>query len=529
MEVPFVEVKCGGVSRLELVVEWPERIFPSKFNLDFPNWRVWGYLVDYDRVGFKTMASRLFEDDLDSLVTSNNDYLIFLQDKTSGIVKVATGLSAMFPLFFAVEKSKMFLSTDFGRVFRSLKNANLDADGSLDYLLTESSIYLTDKTFVSQIRQLPPGCVLTINGDLTWKIDEPFSWQKYLRGLEASPMKPDDFAEAMIETLRQAVRKRLAAVKNRRLSCDLSSGFDCDLVAYLLKQEGVEFGGFSYYTRLNNHDTDIGLVEKFAQRHGINVNYSDVTDLVYFSSDEELRWNKEHLFPGTHSLSLHLKAEGERRNLFGDYQVAFSGDGGDEFYHSYRIVSGGDEEKQQFFNFAKLNIESGAGNLLSDGMVQLLQDDKNWRKKRIYSNALGSAAGHQIYHLFHWNSTNWVSSPFDDLDLIKLAPRIPLDDSGEPLHKHEIFKNRTDIFLPEQFRVKLPYHEQAVRYLDLSLPMIEKILEDSVFGKLGWINVDRIRQAIGQRKLKEYVGDVYLMFGNILRLEVFLQGNGLDL
>lgn len=528
MEVPFIEAKRGDTGRLVLGVGWPKRIFPNSFELDLPSWRAWGYLIDYDQTGFEVMASKLYKGDFNSLVTSNNDYLIVLQDKISGIVKVVVGLSAKFPLYFAFEENKLFLSTDFGKVFRSLKSANLDAEGVLDYFLTESAVYLTDKTFISQIRQLPPGCILTVNNDLTWKIDEPFSWQEYLQGFDATPMKPDNFVEAVIESLRMSIRKRLAAVKDRRLSCDLSSGFDCDLVAYLLKQEEAEFGGFSHYTRLNNHDTDINLVEKFSQRHGIKANYSDVTDLVFFSSNEEMEWNKKHLFPGTHSLSLHLKAGRERRNLFGDYHVSFSGDGGDEFYHSYRIASESSEEKQQFFDFARLNIESGAGNLLSKGMIQLLQEGKIWRKKKIYGNAFGSAAGHQIYHLFHWNSTSWISSPFDDLDLIKLAPRIPLDVSGKPLHKHEIFKNRTDIFLPEQYRVKLPYHEQAVRYLDLSLPQIEKILQNSVFGKLGWINIDAIRQAIERRKLKEYVGDVYLMFGNILRLEVFLQGNGIS-
>lgn len=510
----------------DFLVDWPEREFPRSHHLKTSQLEAWGYLADYDEVTFLKTVELLLAGRGEEVIASSNDFLIVIHDKTSDRLTATLSLSAMFPLFFAKEGRQLFLSPDFGVIFRKLKNPNLNVEGTLDYFLTESGIYSTDTTFIDQIHRLPAGSTLTIQKDLNWRIDEPFSWPDYLNGVDCSPMKPREFGEAVIETLRQVIKKRLRLIEQMPLSCDLSSGFDCDLIAYLLKQEGARFRGHSQFTSLNNHDTDIELVKRFSQKHGIEADFDDVTDLVFFSTAEEMRWNVKYLFPGTHSLAMFLSMGKKRQTLMGGDYVSFTGHGGDEFYHSRRIAENNQEEWRQYFDFARLNIESGAGKFLTAQPLRILGDEVWWKSKRLFSNTIGGAAGHQIYFPIYWHFGEWLINPFDDLAILKLAPRIPLDEEGEPLYKHELYKNRADIFLPEQFRVKLPYHEQAVRYLTLSQPTIEKILADSILGKLDLIEIDNIMRAINGGRLSEYVGDLYLMFGNILRLEVFLQGNG---
>ena len=503
MDLPKIEIcQKGNKEGLEVKARWPERKLPKSYELNNPNFQAWGYLVDYDKVGFGKSVELLVSERGKELMTSSNDFLLVVFDKTNNEVKIASSVSAKFPLFFAIEDGKMHLTPDFGSLFRSLKKVGLNEDGVRDYLLTEYVVSLTDDTFVKQIRRLPPGCVLTIKKDLSWKIEEEFKWVDYLAESDKAPMKPDEFTEAMIETLKRVIQKRLSVVSEISANCELSSGFDCDLVAYLLKKEGASFKGFSYYTSLNNHDTDIDLVKKFSEKHGIEVDCLDLTDLVFFSSDEELEWNVQNLFPGTHSLSMYLKMEKYRRQMLGGDFVTFTGNGGDEFYHSRDVVGEVDNGWKGLFELAGTNLEFGARNYLTKKVVEIMVDSNSWGLRKYYDNTIGGAAGHQTYFSMHWHFGEWSVDPFDDIEMIKLASRIPLDESGEPMHKQEIFKSRTDIFLPEQFRVKLPYHEQAVRYLDISSGKIDKILENSIFGKLGWIKVDDIREAIKEGRLR---------------------------
>lgn len=508
------------------VYQWPSRKFPHSFEVENSKYKAWGLLVDYDQLSTQAFVELLYQNKIRELVNLSSDFLLVVLDKKKKCLKVITGLSGMFPLFFSVEQGRVFISPHFSEVFKSITRPVINEDEILDYLTTEYSIFFTDKTFISQIRRLPPGCLLTIKEDLKFSISEPFSWQEileieYNKGL----MEPDEFLETFFNTLGLIIQKRLKTVRNLPITCDLSSGFDSSLVAYFLKKFiGDKFKCYSQYTSLNTDDTDPQLVKKFAEKHELQVVLDDIGHITPFGDSSDLEWTKTRFFPGGHYQPCMLFYENEKVIDNGRPLASFTGYGGDEFFHSGDLLNYILNHQKTEFEFTQFIARSGANKILTTKGLNLLVDTARFDNKKLYSNQYGSATVGFLSFPVLWEAGTWFINPYVDTEMVKLSQRMPR--VGKRLmHKQELYKDRTEIFLPEQFRVKLPFDEQIKVFYSKSRQNIASILENSVLEKMGLVKARELREIVLSNKSREYIGKMHLMFINLLRLEIFLQAN----
>ncbi|HAI22420.1 TPA: hypothetical protein DCP77_01275 [Candidatus Collierbacteria bacterium] len=524
MVFPKITIKkiAGG---LGLEVVWPERELPEKVVYEDDDYKAWGYQVDYDGVSFEEKVKLMIAGKEKEIVLIDGDLLMVLWNKKKNEVKAMVGMSGMFPLYFAREGDVFYLSPDFYEVFKEIKKPKINKDEVLDYLLQEYFIYQTDKTFIDGVSRLPAGCLLTITSDLKYQAEELVD----LKEIIANPGKDLSAVEATKEienTLTTAIKKRLEYFKDKPLVCDFSSGFDCMMVGYLMKNLGADFTGYSWYTKENNDDSDPSIVAKWSEVNGVNCKFSDVTNILFFHDEADLKWNATHFFPAWHSLSLALANEKDKVKLFGKNVVTFTGEGGDEFLHASDLLGYLNDINKNEHEFIKEYAEGGAESIYTKTAYDRLVSEDRANSTKFYGNRYGSAVGEQCYFAIYWETGTWMSNPYDTLPMLKLSQRLPKDERGNTINKQKIYFGNTKAFIPEQYRVKLPYHEQVYRFLDEKKDILINILENSVLGKLGIVQSEELLKALREGSIKGVVKEHYLCFGNLCRLEVFLQANG---
>lgn len=526
MVFPRITIKKVG-GGLDLEAVWPERELPEKVVYEDNDCKAWGYQVDFDGVSFEEKVKLMMAGKEKEIALIDGDLLMVLWNKKKNEVKAMVGLSGMFPLYFVREGDVVVLSPDFYEVFKEIKKPKINKDEALDYLLQEYFIYQTDKTFIEGVSRLPSGCLLSITKELDCTINELVDFKEILAnpGRELTTLEA---AKEIENTLTEAIKKRLKYFAGKPLACEFSSGFDCMMVGYLMKELGAKFSGFSWYTGKNNDDSDPSIVKKWSEIHGVDCKFFDVTDILFFHDDEDLQWNATHFFPAWHSLSLTLASEREKEKLFGKNLVCFTGEGGDEFLHASDFVEYLNDVNGKEHEFIKDFAEEGAENIYTKTAYDRLVSADRAKATKFYGHQFGSAVGGQCYFPVYWETGTWTTDPYDTLPMLKLSQRLPKDEKGRTVNKQKIYFGNTKAFIPEQYRVKLPYHEQVYRFLDEKKDILDNILKNSVLGKFGIVQSDQLLKALSSGDIKKVVGEHYLCFGNLCRLEVFLQANGVS-
>ncbi len=522
-KITIYKKNCG----LDLEVVWPERELPEKVVYEDSDFKAWGYQVDYDGVSFEEKVKLMKTGKEKEIALIDGDLLMVVWNKKKNEVKAMVGLSGAFPLYFVREGDVVVLSPDFYEVFKEIKKPKVNKDEALDYLLQEYFIYQTDKTFIEGISRLPAGCLLSVSSDLNFRIEEPVDFKEIL----ANPAEDLTTIEATKEienALTVAIKKRLKYFEGRPLVCEFSSGFDCMMVGYLMKEFGAEFSGFSWYTNKNNDDSDPNIVKKWSEIQGVDCKFFDATNILFFHDETDLKWNATHFFPAWHSLSLALASEREKLKLFGKNLVCFTGEGGDEFFHASDFVEYLSDVCKSENKFIKEYAEEGAENIYTNNAYERLVSEERAKETRFYGNGYGSARGEQCYFPVFWETGTWVTNPYNTLPMLKLSQRLPKDKNGNTVDKQKIYFGNTKAFIPEQYRVKLPYHEQVYRFLEEKKEILDKTLESSVLGKLGIVQSEQLLKALRKGEIKKVIKEHYLCFGNLCRLEVFLQANGVE-
>lgn len=511
--------------RLHPEVVWPERLLPKSVVYQQEQYTAWGYEVDYDQVGFDKKVQMLISGEYESLALIDQDLLVILWNRETNDFKAFVSMSGFFPLYFGgTDKEKLCLSPDFYEVFKELGDRKVNKDAVLDYMLQADLMYQTDETFVSGINKLPSGCVLEIDSNLSWKIVEAVDLQKVLG--EAGPqLSAKEAVEEIERVLAKQIKKRASLFRDRPIVCEMSSGFDCMLIAYLMRKDNIDFKGFSNFTSLNSDDSDPDIVKKWCEKYGVDCVFNDATETLYFQDDKDLQWNMTHFYPAWHSLSLALSDEQMKREVFGEYTLSFTGNGGDEFLHASDLVKYLGDVNGEEFAFIDGFAKDGGENIYTQEAYDRLTSKNRASATRFYGNRYGGSAGEQCYFPVLWANGTWNTNPYDTIEMLKLSQRLPKDEKGETIHKQKLYFGNTEAFIPEQYRVKLPMHEQVFRFLEERKEVMEKLLENSVLGELGIVKSQELLNALRQGKIKEVVKEHYLTFGNLCRLEVFLQAN----
>lgn len=343
------------------------------------------------------------------------------------------------------------------------------------------------------------------------------------------PVKPyttvAEFVDDFLSTAQKIVEERIKTLNVGKVAVDLSSGFDCTLVAYILhKIKDIDLNCYSRVSNLALDDTHPDVMIDFAKLHNLKVKILQADDIYPFSDAHDLNWTKEYFFPSDHGQELyyqHSQIIAEDNN-----QIRFTGDGGDEIYHS---SNGTELEKYpiqlDYFNTVmglKWDIDAFFS---AYGLEQLLDRERFAKKKAFpsYSSPSAVSMGLLFFPIL-WELNLWNISPLTDPRLIQIARRIPLR-NDEPMTREEIWATRPDIFAKSQFRYKGHFGKHVGQFLIKKPQIVIDILENSILGKMGIIKSEEIIENIKNGNIAKYLDKPLIILHNILRLEYFLQQN----
>ncbi|MBI5358540.1 hypothetical protein HZB69_02835 [Candidatus Amesbacteria bacterium] len=491
----------------------------KKINSD---WK--GYLVNYDQITFDDLVKACKHFDTNTLQGLNSDYLLMGLNNSKSELNIISGVSGKFPLYFSPYKDGFVASTDISEIIRRKTNKKININSALDYLYTDYFMYTTHETFIEGVYKLPVGHRLRIDRNYKFKIEPIFNLDKFLRN-QQEPFSVEKFQEKFLDRMVNVVRERTIRFPNTPIGCELSSGFDSSLIAYALKKAGISQNCtfFSDYSKYDTGDTDKSIVEKFAIKHNLKLSFLDISDLTTFS-DIDTGWSKKYFFPGTHALLGEIITAENRRKIYSQPNLLFRGFGADELFMSYLIHHNVDKMIKDELEWAKFGIEQGIGKIFTNKGLEILKSRDRMFQTPVYFSIFSPSSVEWAIFSIYWEYGEWSVLPFNDLELLEIARRIPRK-NGKPLKKQEIWAGRTDIFLPEQYKQKLPFDNHVLQIFEKRKGFLVKILSNSVLGKAGLINSSEMREAVATDKAKDLYKNMLPVFINVIWLENYLQAN----
>jgi len=501
---------------------------PKSQVLDFLFGSDWGlYFVDYQGVGGPKLLEKLRFFDTQFLQSYDGDFLYLGTDKDKNELSIISSISGKFPVYFSCFKDRIVVSTDIGEVVRRTKIKSLNVRSAVDYLFTDYFLYITHETPFESIFKLPPGCRLRIDAKFRFKIEPMMKANDFLSKPVKKYINKLDFQRDLLSKIGHIVAKygKYWQSKGKKITSDLSCGFDSTLIAYNLKNSGfTEADFFSYQSKFDTGDTVSTIVKEFATKHNLKLNVWDESGVVTFD-DIDIEWTQKHFFPGTHAALKEILTQKYKNQLLGSDFVTYHGYGGDELYMANLIGHDLDKIIAEELSWVKQGIQLGIDKIFTQQALGVLSDKKRFLETPIYFSPLATTALEWFVFPVYWEFNDWGVLPYNDLELNQLARGIPVDNDNKALKKQAIWAGKTDIFTQSQFRQKLPFDNHVSRIFDLRKDFLIKTLKNSVLGKLGIVNSEDMAQVISQGKGKEHFSGILPVFINVIRLEIFLQGN----
>lgn len=502
----------------------PERVFPPRFMVEDESFFVGGYFVCYDKkvMDMDVVLRACRERNWHFLANIVADFLLIYFDYSTKELFILSDQFGKFPCYFFVDKDRLILSTDFSIVKDSLESCSLNISSALDYL--SRSIWMSDSTVVSGIKRIPPGTLLKIDRDFSFSFTPMIDLDNFLASSEPPYSSIEQFADDFLLLFEKLVKERLEKLGNLQFSADISSGFDVNLICYVLSKVSKEpFTCYSGVSRYTFEDTDPKIVESFAKKHNLTVKFIQLDNVYPFASNKDLEWIERQ---PTQALKYEAYTLLQQAAHHGS-QAKFTGDGGDEAYGAYLIDKLAQFPIQQEYFHAVGALKLGIDEILAPRAMEMLLDKKRFQEKKFYPLIVSpSAVSSNLENfLICWETGVWLMTPFMDPRLIRLARRIPLKGRKAPV-KQDIWKHRSDIFLQDQFRKKGGPAKRMGLFLEKNPDFVVSLLYDSLLAEKGWIQADKIIQDIQNRSFSKHLDvDILAFLINLIELEYFIQHN----
>lgn len=510
-------------------IDIPKRLFPPNFKINNKDYYCGGYFISYDhQVSFANVATQCREGNWDYLANLVADFFIVYCDFSSKKIYILTDQGGKFPCYFSVNAGKLVLSLNFALVKDNLSKLTLNKSVALDYLADNQFGLIDNTTIISEIKKLPPATLLTISKNLSYKLKSLVHLNSFLSQKKDAFRSVEKFKGIFLRMLKNLVEERLDATKHLKYASDLSSGFDSSLVCYFVKKLSRKtFLCYSMVSEYTRQDTDPHIIRDFAKKHKLNVCYVDISDYYPFAKKNDLRWNTKYPSDAMYEAYLHfLKRESDGKNV-----VSFSGDGGDEIYHSYKIeeVLPYSIQNEYFLTIERLQKYNLGLFLTKKGIRDLLSKDR-FGEKNFYPVLLPTSivTTSQLLFPLHWEAGVWSLMPFADPRLVQLARRIPKI-NGKFITRQELWKRDDEIFVRSQFRPKIGPDKFIKLFLEKKLDFVAATLKKSVLQETGLVQTKKILEDVDKRNIEKYSGDALVYLHNLLRLEYFLQENNINL
>lgn len=206
-----------------------------------------------------------------------------IHEHASGRTVLARDRLGIKPLYYSHTAKRLRFASTLQAVVRAG-----DVDTSIDrealaFYMTFHSVVPAPRTILSGVRKLPPATIRTIERD--GAVDDVVYWNPpYTRVAERAEWTEGDWQEAVIETLRLAVQRRMVA--DVPVGVLLSGGIDSSLVVALLAGEGQK--GLATFS--------IGF-ESAGGESGDEFEYSDIVAEHFGTNHHRIRIESSRLLP----------------------------------------------------------------------------------------------------------------------------------------------------------------------------------------------------------------------------------------
>lgn len=514
--------------------------FPPTINLEDRDYNLSGYFVSYEHPFQEiNLLSEIKEHGFSRLVNSNSEFLLFLQNKQTNQIQVCVDQFISFSCYFSFLKDKVLFSSDFATLKNKLKGDNTKLRANLDGIMTELlwTWNMTEDTLIDQIKMLPAGCLLSINYDnsTNYTIKHLIDVKKILDATDnqTQNLSLSDFAKKWVDTMTEVIRDRVDTLpKGVVIACDLSSGFDCTLVAYCLsKVIGPKgFVCYSSHSSYNPEETNVSTMHEFAARHGLILKDIDVTSAHDYDIQPADLWSLDDV----------AQTALDRQEVFLDLlssdsvQIEFTGEGGDEIYGSNKIDLFSYFDIQSLFILNVIILKKYKNELLytQEGVEKFLSRDRFNKKtsRPTIVSSTGVLSLSKSYPRYDIHRLRLIN-PFMDTRLISLARNIPV---GANVDKWDLklllMSELKDIFVDGMFIEEKVGNEITYgNFIKKQKPFIKEVLANSVLEKLGLIDSSYLAKLIEDHSSVIYTDfSLSMAFETLIQVDWFLQKNQIE-
>lgn len=528
---PLLELRRGNAfipENFQKGLILPQRVFPPRFTIQTKDSFCGGYFLCYDR---KVDAHKILQEcknrNWQFLANLIGDFFIIYCDFIKRELFLFTGQSSTFPCYFTLTSDKFILSPEFGLVCRKIPKKTLDVGSALDFIYFQLVAQRTPDTFISEIKQLPPGNLLKINKDFSYSIRNLIDFDGFYSPKPQVYESSELFVSDLLSLLSTVINEQLATIQDMSCGAELSSGFDSSIVCYLLKRASKK--AFICYSSIASAVEEFDpkeTIQEFSRKHGLRTIFLDVSDFYPFATRHDILWTKRYFFPADHGQEQVYRTWSKYRE--DGANLIFTGFGGDELYGvSAEAEIAPFVLQREFFKLVRA-FRYGDRRVLTDRGEGLLLDRERFANKNFYLSIIptSSTAPALFYFPMYWRLNCWQITPFIDPRVLRLALNIPRKDNKLPT-RHELFRHRNEIFVPLQFRNKIGGGSYVSQFLEKRRELVISILHTSLLGQSGWVKSEEIIKDLKGDNIRNYIANSNLLaqLHNLVRLEYFIQQN----
>lgn len=158
-----------------------------------------------------------------------------VHDRESGVVTLGRDRLGIKPLYLVEDRDRLRFASSLPAL---LAGGGVDTGldpVALHHYMSFHAIVPAPRTILADVRKLPPATVRTVQPDGTWT-DHVYWRPQHVRRPEHAGMDARDWADALLGSLKTAVRRRMVA--DVPVGVLLSGGLDSSLVVALLAEQG---------------------------------------------------------------------------------------------------------------------------------------------------------------------------------------------------------------------------------------------------------------------------------------------------
>jgi asparagine synthetase B (glutamine-hydrolysing) len=512
-------------------------VLPAKVFIENDNCVIWGYFSSYrqdipenklsyelDKYGFRRIAN------------SDCDYLLFVWNKKTEELTVGLDNTMNFSCYFTILDNQIVFVSNFSQIKKMVsrrKKLVADLDGLLAYII--QGWHATEKTILESVKMVPPGSVVefVFKTGISYQVKSLIDIDNFLSSFPRDEVEDDkEFAKALELALTDAVARRLEKISSgTHIGCELSSGFDCTLIAYIMaKIIGPEnFYCYSFYFPESYGTESLSIIQKFANKHSLQLRTVSINPEKGYARNYFKLWEDDDL------LQMHADYFGDYINLLEKYapRLLFTGQHGDETYSIREWLTIAKYSRQiGYFDCVRWLKKDNYAVLYTQKALDLMLSSDRFNSRGRYPlfvsdlNVVETALINEDYMNF---GTRQVS-PYLDSRVLSLGLRRRFENKKNWDEKQIYTRYLSHIFIPEMFIPKKGGTEFALGFPRNQKTLISWVMKNSVLAQYGLIDPGKIMQMMSDESSILYTDAfVALAFEYLVRADWYLIKNKIDL